>query len=224
MTSEELSREFNILWDNIESGAAPGVDEYEKSIFLTIAQSMLTDKYSEIFDVNERARRILSPLTISKEITTPVTGSSVTLLDSTLSKLYALPVDCKRIVQEHCIIGANRIKVKPSTLDDNNDELISPFRKPNSKLISRYNVTDNDGVELLELLSTNTIDSYNIRYIKKPISIITDTTITEDIRESSVPHELQDPVINDTVHEELLDLAVQLAYKAYMDGNLRSQE
>lgn len=33
MTTQEFSSEFDILYNNIMSNAAPGLDEYEKSVF-----------------------------------------------------------------------------------------------------------------------------------------------------------------------------------------------
>ena len=38
MTNYEFSNEFDILYNNISSNQAPGLDEYEKSVFLTKAQ------------------------------------------------------------------------------------------------------------------------------------------------------------------------------------------
>ena len=38
MTTQEFSNEFDILYNNIMSNSAPGLNEYEKSIFLTQAQ------------------------------------------------------------------------------------------------------------------------------------------------------------------------------------------
>jgi len=37
MTTNEMSSEFDILYNQINSNQAPGVDEYEKSVFLTKA-------------------------------------------------------------------------------------------------------------------------------------------------------------------------------------------
>ena len=37
MTIQEFSSEFDVQYNNIASKAAPGLDEYEKSIFLTKA-------------------------------------------------------------------------------------------------------------------------------------------------------------------------------------------
>ena len=38
MTPKEFSNEFDLLYNNISSNAAPGLNEYEKSLFLTQAQ------------------------------------------------------------------------------------------------------------------------------------------------------------------------------------------
>jgi len=37
MTVEEFSNQFDVLFNNITSNAAPGLNEYEKSVFLTKA-------------------------------------------------------------------------------------------------------------------------------------------------------------------------------------------
>lgn len=37
MTLQEFSDEFDVLYNNIMSNQAPGLDEYEKSVFLTKA-------------------------------------------------------------------------------------------------------------------------------------------------------------------------------------------
>ena len=45
MTNEEFSNEFDVLYNNITSNQAPGLDEYEKSVFLTKAQSEILREY-----------------------------------------------------------------------------------------------------------------------------------------------------------------------------------
>lgn len=58
MTSLEFSNEFEILYNNIMSNQSPGIDEYEKSVFLTKAQLELVknafnpkgNKYQEGYD------------------------------------------------------------------------------------------------------------------------------------------------------------------------------
>ena len=45
MTSLEFSNEFEVLYNNIMSNQSPGVDEYEKSLFLSKAQLELVKNY-----------------------------------------------------------------------------------------------------------------------------------------------------------------------------------
>lgn len=45
MQISEFSAEFDVLYNNITSNQAPGLNEYEKSVFLTKAQSQLVNEY-----------------------------------------------------------------------------------------------------------------------------------------------------------------------------------
>ena len=71
MTNSEFSNEFDILYNNIMSNQAPGLDEYEKSVFLTKAQDEIVKSYfsptgnkaMEGFDGNERRQIDFSMLT-----------------------------------------------------------------------------------------------------------------------------------------------------------------
>ena len=45
MTTQEFSDQFDVLYNNITSNQAPGLDEYEKSVFLTKAQNQLVTEY-----------------------------------------------------------------------------------------------------------------------------------------------------------------------------------
>ena len=48
-TSEEWSIEFDLLYNNISSNQAPGLTEYEKSVFLTQAQeALILDLYKGV--------------------------------------------------------------------------------------------------------------------------------------------------------------------------------
>lgn len=78
MTLTEMSNEFDILYNNIMSNQAPGLDEYEKSLFLTKAQNELIleyfnpkgNKFQEGFDGSERRQIDFSNLVFTKTITT----------------------------------------------------------------------------------------------------------------------------------------------------------
>ena len=45
MELSEFSYEFDVLYNNITSNQAPGLDEYEKSVFLTKAQDEIVKSY-----------------------------------------------------------------------------------------------------------------------------------------------------------------------------------
>ena len=71
MTTQEMSNEFDILWNNIMSNQAPGLDEYEKSVFLTQAQEeIVTQLYNgtlgDGFESTEQNREYLSNLITSE--------------------------------------------------------------------------------------------------------------------------------------------------------------
>ena len=76
MTVEEFSNEFDILYNNITSNQAPGLDEYEKSVSLTKAQDEIIKSYfnprlnktQEGFDGNERRQIDFSMILKSKVI------------------------------------------------------------------------------------------------------------------------------------------------------------
>lgn len=74
MTNLEFSNEFDVLYNNITSNQAPGLDEYEKSVFLTKAQDEIvkayfnpkTNKVQEGFDGNEKRQIDFSMIMRSK--------------------------------------------------------------------------------------------------------------------------------------------------------------
>lgn len=45
MTTQEFSTEFDVLYNNVTSNQAPGLNEYEKSVFLTKAAYQLVNEY-----------------------------------------------------------------------------------------------------------------------------------------------------------------------------------
>lgn len=55
MTVNEFSNQFDLLYNNIASNQAPGLNEYEKSIFLTKAQDEIVKNY---FEANSQGNTI----------------------------------------------------------------------------------------------------------------------------------------------------------------------
>ena len=71
MTLPEFNTNFDLLYNNIASNQAPGLDEYEKSVFLTNAQLELVknyfnpkgNKYQEGFDQSPKRQLDFSTIT-----------------------------------------------------------------------------------------------------------------------------------------------------------------
>ena len=74
MTASEMKQEFDVLYNNIMSNAAPGLDDYEISVFLTRAQEELLkayfnpkgNKYAEGFDFSPKRQVDFSNIIVTK--------------------------------------------------------------------------------------------------------------------------------------------------------------
>ena len=67
MDVKEFSLEFDLLYNNIMSNKAPGLSEYEKSLFLTQAQESIvldiySGKYGDSFERTEETTSYLNQL------------------------------------------------------------------------------------------------------------------------------------------------------------------
>lgn len=92
MTNSEFSNEFDVLYNNITSNQAPGLDEYEKSVFLTKAQDEIikayfnpkSNKVQEGFDGSEKRQIDFSMLIKSVDYFdfTAVPDSSISIKDA----------------------------------------------------------------------------------------------------------------------------------------------
>lgn len=218
MTPEEFSNEFDILYNNIMSNVAPGLNEYEKSVFLTKAQEeIILELYngnSTSFERTENVRRYLSPLNntvlIQKE------DKSIHLGLSETSQFYVLPEDLWFITYESVNFDDSKIKcnskniaVIPTTQDEYHRIKDNPFRGPNDKKVLRLDHKDN----MIELVSKYNIESYFVKYLSKPTPIILcDLDDNLSIRGISTLSECK---LNPILHRVILERAVELARVAY---------
>lgn len=148
MTTQEFSNEFDVLYNNIMSNQAPGLDEYEKSIFLTKAQEELVRDYfnsrnvknAQGFDDNQKRQydfsTLLSSITLPDFIDTyralsvhgPVTHN--TIFDSR-AKIYIAPSDLFLVINESIEDSAKRrYSVLPISYDEYNRLMLKPYGFP----------------------------------------------------------------------------------------------
>lgn len=216
MTTQEFSLEFDLMYNNIASNQAPGLSEYEKSLFLTQAQEALvldiySGKLGSSFESTEEVTDYLSPLVKQATYTTKVEGKG---LDSR-SVFFNIDTDIwfktgeKAIIKDDSLKCGNSIErevdVVPVTQDTLYRTKNSPFRGPNERRILRLDCEANK----VELISKYPIESYTIRYLSKPEPII-----LGDLPEGLTINDISTPQtckLSSAIHRAILIRAVSIA-------------
>ena len=216
MTLEEFSIEFDILYNNISSNQAPGLTEYEKSVFLTQAQEALVlDLYKGVtgdsFETTEEVTRYLSSLVVSKDNIKLNTDEIIT---SGITRYYtSLPEDVMFITYQSALYDGNDIIVIPSKQEFLNKDLRNPFRGPSKNRM----IYASEGDKLYYYIGKNTdYNKYNIciKYLKTPSPIILNPddgfTINNHPNEKDGNREFTCE-LPESLHRNILTRAVQLA-------------
>ena len=206
MTLNELSIQFDIMYNNISSNQAPGLTEYEKSVFLTQAQeAVILDLYKgtsgDAFETTEEVTRYLSSLV---KINYPE-DNDVKVLQSTKEGMnmyaYVLPDDVWFVTyQSGSITIGNKpedkprdVIVVPSRQDSLYKDLNNPFKGPNKNKVLAISEEGS-----IILYSKYPINAFYIKYLKRPNNI--------DLESVSFNVE-----IPESLHNQVLYKAVQLA-------------
>ena len=222
MTTQEFSNEFDILYNNIMSNSAPGLNEYEKSVFLTLAQEafvldVYNGKYNEnSFESTEEVSDYINTLVRQAQITDSAEGNGI----SKKSVFYQLPNDLWFITYESVILrddalnckNGQEVIVKPITQDKYYSISKNPFRGANDRRVLRL-LSNNKA----ELISKYRIESYLIRYLSKPEPIILADLSSYGVTINDKT-EVTECKLNPAVHRILLNRAVQLAKSMWASG------
>lgn len=238
MTNQEFRNFFDISYNAIASNSAPGIDDFELSVYLTQAQLEIVKNYYDPlsnrkqkgFEATEKRRRDLNQLV--KDYKTTSTISNDFNIDS-LSRFYVVPDDLFLIVNEKAKITSEdcynnkTLNIKPMSYDEYNVQINNPFEKPDNKNAWRLDISNVNNVKVVEIISPyNILGSleYQVRYIKypKPIIITNLNTafpsdnLTIDGIFVETPCEL-----NTEICREILDRAVLLALADYKPQGLQ---
>lgn len=236
MTNNEFRNEFNILYNSIATQSAPSIDDYELSVYLTKAQLEIVknhytpdgNKYKKGFENTEKRRVDLKEL-VKTYISNSLIISNIGL--STNSKFFKIPNDVFLIVYEFANIelgncGISNTYVIPKTHDEYNIENSNPFKRPNKDKTWRLSVSKINNDNVVELINPYYIKDYTLRYIKypKPI-IISDLNINFPGENLSIEglSSQQECELDQSIHPEILDRAVELALRDYKPSNLESK-
>lgn len=233
MTVTEFSNEFDVLYNNIMSNQAPGLDEYEKSVFLTKAQTEILNnyssekgnKYQEGIDGSMKRQIDFSSLMVTKEPPVYTNVSYVKIDDR--SKLYEFPNDVFRPISETIIVtsnGVNRlVNILPINFNEYNRLMTKPYKLPLKNQAWRMIQAFQTNI-IAEIVAkpSDIITKYKVRYIRKPkpIVLVNLGDIHSDVSIEGVTT-IQECELDPLLHPEILQRAVELAKGAY-EGDIKT--
>lgn len=234
MTIQEFSNEFDVLYNNIMSNQAPGLDEYEKSVFLTKAQSEIIknyfnpkgNKYQEGFDGSQKRQVDFSKL--MKTYASSGTAPTPTSFFGNVTGAYKItwPNDVFVVVNEVVDVikkGDNmkyRLQVIPIKYDEYLRVLSKPYKQPLKNQAWRIINGENDINLIVGHLNSVSHDGYHIRYVKHPKPIILESLDGSGLSINNETNEMGCE-LDPEIHPEILQRAVELARAAYA-GDLKS--
>lgn len=237
MTTQEFSDQFDVLYNNIMSNQAPGLDEYEKSVFLTKAQYEIIKNYfnpksnknQEGFDDSPKRQIDFSNLMAAKKPTVVATSPANYVKFDSRSSLYKIPSDVLFALNETALVTEDSktrlITIVPISFEEYARILSKPYKQPLKNQGWRLLNTGMDGInqarysEIVVKVGA-TISDYTIRYVRRPKPIIL-TTLTETNVSLDGETDVTECELDSILHPEILQRAVELAKNAY-GGDLKS--
>lgn len=230
MNGNEFEERFDVLFNNITSNQAPGLNVYEKDVFLTKGQDEVIkdyfnpkgNKYGEGFDGNQKRQIDFSMITKAST----VSSFANPLYDTRgNSKSVALPSDVMMVINERVVVTRDSssvtLVVKPIQFDEYDNLMSKPFKRPLSQ--QAWRLINFDAANKADLIvgPTDVITSYSIRYVKRPKPIITsnlDGLTIDGYTYGTGTNQSNGCELDPSIHEEILQRAVELAKIAW-EGN-----
>lgn len=225
MTAEEMDNMFDVLYNNITSNQAPGLNAYEKSVFLTKAQDEILKNYfnpkskgnntQDGFDSSSKRQVDFSMLTTVAN--TRSSRFSAPLFDArSNTKSVSLPNDMMMAINEVAEVDRNDervfLQVIPIKFDEYSRLMSKPYKRPLKyqawRLINSNTANRGDIV----IGPSDSMTKYTIRYIRRPKPIIVSNLDGLTIEGEGEQRECElDPIL----HEEIIQRAVELAKIAW---------
>lgn len=227
MSVEEMDNMFDVLYNNITSNQAPGLNAYEKSVFLTKAQDEILKNYfnpkskgnntQEGFDGSAKRQVDFSMLTTRQSVNAPDAFEDAIFDTRSNSKSTTLPSSMMMAINEMVTVTRGTtegvlLQVVPIKFDEYSRLMSKPFKRPLKH--QAWRLINNDTKNKVDIIvgPSDTITGYTIRYIKRPNPIIVSDLDGLTIEGKSTATECElDPIL----HEEILQRAVELAKIAW---------
>lgn len=227
MTNQEFDLGFDLLWNNIMSNTAPGLNSYEKSMFLTKAQDELLknyfnpkgNKYLEGIDDSRKREIDFSMLISIYEESEQI--PDINYSDNGFS--FSLPNDVFFLLNESCEATNNEDKVvnlivMPISAPEYTRLMNKPFKAPFKWQCWRLLTQTKEGsnVELIPGYNYKSC-KYKIRYVRYPSPIIL-KNLPEPLEIGGISVETPCELSKE-IHQDILQRAVELAKMAYIGDN-----
>lgn len=215
MTCEEMQYNFELKAATLYNVTKPW-SSYDINQFLNKSQDDIVDgKYSnregdnrEFFEKDEKVRLELTELitnstvaSASFDVSDPALHANGAFVTVPTDFLYALNEECS-VIYTDCNDNTAYVQanVKPISHDEYSINRNNPFKKPYNELVWRLDYGSPTGDSKRHELITDgsfTIQSYTMRYLRRPVRI--------DINNGV------DCELNVSLHEEIVDRAVRIA-------------
>lgn len=210
---------FNLQYNNVFSNQAPGLEDFELSMYLNMAHVEIIDDYSNDLDLFEKYRAVLSGY-IYDDI---ITGTLDTLTDRGIDyQLFEFSEDYWRILKEYAITNSNAlgIPIKPIKYDEFNTMSQNPYKKPNGLKGWRLDISYDPNADakrdvkiFFKKMDTNDyIKEYKVVYLVTPDKFDLDSNV--------IPKTLSNNLF---LTEKIINRAVELSTRDYKSNTLETQ-
>lgn len=225
MSAEEMDNMFDVLYNNITSNQAPGLNAYEKSVFLTKAQDEIIKNYfnpkskgnntQEGFDGNAKRQVDFSMITSTISLTNFEDGY-FDLRPNT--KSVSLPAQIMFIINECVTVIRDKkevtLQVVPIKFDEYSRLMSKPYKRPLK--YQAWRLLNGSGSPQADIVigPSDTLDNYYARYVRKPTPIVVADLdgLTIDGDDTG---KKRDCILAPILHEEIVQRAVELAKVAW---------
>ena len=231
MTLEEFSTEFDVLYNSITSNAAPGFNDYEKSVLLTLAQEELIKSYFVAnnnttgvgLDGSQKRHYDFSTLIKVKTLNNIIdsiltTGVDVPVFNKDANNIFLVPNDVFLVLNEYLTVKNNSYTVFPISYDSYNLLMSKPFPYPNKRQAWRLDSSINGEIaatKVIHVSDDKDISSKNITFesiYHKPLNIeisIKNGNILSDFVVVSESKEAVNITLNlsNTVNNNMVDIS-----------------
>lgn len=249
MSPEEFKNTFCILYNNITSNQAPGMSDYEISVFLTKAQEELVKNHFRVngneagvgFDNSEKRQidfsNLVTTVTYPDSSNPPVHPLEAAVFDKRAgNQSVELPSDAMMVITETLDItravptsvNSNgsislTLMVSPIHYAEYQRLMAKPFKRPMKGQAWRLIIDGNKKSDLIAGCN-DTITSYTARYVRKPKPILVgdlEGFTIEGYQYGTGTGKTLGCELDAILHEEVLQRAVELAKLAWQ-GDLQS--